>query len=141
MPEPPFQRMTYRFAFHDNAVFVTLDGDVTMPDVRTATEALLRHPAWRPGLDVLWDFSQITSLAVTPEALRDLADFDSALMEQAGPGRTALVMRSTSDLAVGTLYTLLLRGGGRTHRAFSELGPAMAWLAREPSPATPEAAE
>ena len=141
MPEPPFQRMTYRFAFHDNAVFVTLDGDVTMPDVRTATEALLRHPAWRPGLDVLWDFSQITSLAVTPEALRDLADFDSALMEQAGPGRTALVMRSASDLDVGTLDTFLLRGGGRTHRAFSELGQAMAWLEREPPPATPEAAE
>ena len=141
MSEPPFQRMTYRFAFHDHAVFVTLGGDVSMPDIRAATEALLRHPAWRPGLDVLWDFTQITSLDVTPEALRDLADFDSALMEQAGPGRTALVMRSDSDLDVGTLYTLLLRGGGRTHRAFGGAEEAMAWLAREPPPATTEAAE
>ena len=113
--------MTYRLVFAPEIAHIVVSGAVTMPLVVEAILELLRHPEWTPGRSVLWDFSRIDSLDVTPESLRALALFDDDAMLAAGPGRTAVVMRPDSDFDVGVLYTLLLKNTIRTHRAFSNI--------------------
>lgn len=130
--------MTYRIAFLPGAARVAVSGDVTMPPIRDAIDALLRLPEWTPGLAVLWDLTRIDSMDVTPESLRALAAFDRTVMERAGPGRTALVMRPNSDLDLGLLYTLLVQSDIRTHRAFEDVDEALAWLRGPDASAHPE---
>jgi hypothetical protein len=122
----------YRFSFREPIVTVEVTGDATMGAIMEAVRVLLQHPEWERGLPVLWDLTQIRSLAVTPESLRGLAAADSALMEEAGPGRTALVMRPNADFDLGTLYTLLIRNPIRTHRVFDSTDEARRWLSDEP---------
>ena len=130
----------YRIVFEERLATIRLTGAVTMPGVILASEALYGAPEWTAGRSELWDLSQISSLDVTPESLRAVADFEADLAEVVGPGRTAMVVAREDDFDIGLLYAHLPKNNGREHRVFWDEPAARAWLAESDEPPAGSAA-
>lgn len=102
-------------------------GAVTDDDLRGHQARLRSDPAFDPSYDQLWDFSQVTRIEVTSEALRELAGSRSF---KAG-ARRAMVTPSDVGFGLARMFQILHDEAPEELRVFRDLGEARSWLGLE----------
>lgn len=105
-------------------------GRVDVQALCDVLNALLDHDAWMPDTRALWDVRDVTDLYVTPAATQRLAHLASDLRVGSEASRTALLTRTTSQRAYGTVLLRTVRGGTRNQQTFQSVERALKWLGR-----------
>jgi hypothetical protein len=122
--------MTYRIDSDAGMLFVVGDGAITQSERLGAMHAWLRHPAYRPGLRTLCDFSAATS---TP-TMSDLHEIVALLEQQAaaiGRKKVAMVTASPVTFGVARQFQALTDSGPLQVRVFTDRTAALGWLDRD----------
>ena len=123
--------MPVTFTIPEQLVRATIVGEnrLTEPEFREFLSAVLDHPEFRPGTDVIYDRR---SVVVPPDddfvraalgAIRERAD-------RFRGGRWAVVIPSGAVLEVVRMTSLLGEQSGIEARPFVEMKDALAWLGR-----------
>lgn len=109
---------------------VQLSGRVDVQALCDVLNALLDHEDWIPDTRALWDVRNVTDLYVTPAATQRLANLARDLQVGSEASRTALLARTTSQRAYGTVLLRTVRGGTRNQQTFQSAERALRWLGR-----------
>jgi len=109
---------------------VRLSGPVDVQALCDVLNALLDHEDWTPDQNALWDVRQVTDLYVKPDAERRLAELATDLRVGSDEGSTALLARTTSQRAYGTVLLRTIRGEMHSQRTFQSVRRAVQWLRR-----------
>ncbi len=106
-------------------VFSTASGVVGRADAMDHMDRLGRHPDFRPEFNQLFDFRQITKLAMSSEELREVAGRSVF----AADSRRALVVGSGFGFGIGRMYaTHREMAGERGIQLFKDVAEARSWL-------------
>jgi hypothetical protein len=122
--------MTYRIDSDAGMLLVVGDGAITQSERLGAMNAWLRHPAYRPGLRTLCDFSATTS---TP-TMADLHEIVALIEQQAasiGKKKVAVVTATPVTYGVARQFQALTDSGPLQVRVFTDRTAALGWLERE----------
>ena len=124
--------MAYAYRlFPQHGVFVVrAEGTITGTDIARTTIQMLDDPRFDPALDGLYDYRGITSLAVGPEEMRQIA---SAVLDRrrhlTRPSvRLAIVVTDEATADIVELYRHLTRDVPQEIRQFRRMRPALQWL-------------
>lgn len=109
---------------------VQLSGQVDVQALCDVLNALLDHEDWLPDTRALWNVRTVTDLYITPAATQRLAHLARDLQVMSETSRTALLTRTTSQRAYGTVLLRTVRGGTRNQQTFQSVERALKWLDR-----------
>lgn len=109
---------------------VQLAGPVDVQALCDVLNALLDHEDWTPDTHAIWDVREVTDLYVTPAAEQRLTRLAADLRVGSEAGRTALLARTTSQRAYGTVLLRTVRGETRNQQTFQSAQRAIEWLGR-----------
>ena len=109
---------------------VQLSGHVDVQALCDVLNALLDHDDWTPDTHAIWDVRNVTDLYVTPAAEQRLAQLAGDLRVGSEAGRTALLARTASQRAYGTVLLRTVRGETRNQQTFQSAQRAVEWLRR-----------
>ncbi len=124
-------------------VLAVRTGDGRLEEIFASIDAVIDHPDYRPGFDILFDLREAQYLAEGREALA-VARFLGSRRDRI-PGRIALVPPAIHRLSIAARYLAVVDTHvGLEVQSFSTLPAAEAWLdtpAGRPAPpnATPPA--
>jgi hypothetical protein len=122
--------MTSRIDSDAGRLEVVGDGAITQSERLEAMHAWRRHPAYRPGLRTLCDFSGATSTPTLAE-LHEIV----ALIEQeaASVGKRKVAMVTTAPVTYGVArqFQALTDTGPLQVQVFTDRAAALEWLDRE----------
>jgi hypothetical protein len=123
--------MTYRIDSDAGRLEVVGDGAITQPERLEAMHAWRRHPAYRPGLRTLCDFSTATSTPTLAE-LHEIV----ALIEQeaASVGKRKVAMVTAAPVTYGVarqFQALTADTESLLVQVFTDRSAALEWLDRE----------
>jgi hypothetical protein len=116
------------------AVFVTYEDRVTEPEYHTAWLRLYTDPRYRPGLGELVDCRPVSEFAVTPDALRNIAEM--SLLAAGDPPARAKVAIVVADEAlekVSRSYRAMQEATSEMVAVFRDLTDAQRWLGLAPN--------
>ncbi|HVO35497.1 MAG TPA: hypothetical protein VMT21_08035 [Gemmatimonadales bacterium] len=112
----------YRIDASERIVYCRAWGVLTNHDLETHRAALYADPAFRPDLAQLYDFTAVTKLEITADALRNLAE----TTRFSPTARRALV--ASTDLAFGMARMYSLMTQFEFVEVFRDEASAMRWL-------------
>lgn len=124
--------MTVRYQFdpHDGVAIVTIGGVVTGSDIIAATDALVEQPEYRGDYHQVWVFTDVVSLAISPEEMEAMVAHDLELVDTGvmGAVRVAIVVSGTMRVLAARLYQHHLESAGQSLRIFESPAQAIAWV-------------
>jgi hypothetical protein len=118
--------LTYRIVSEERLVLTEGSGVLTDADVLAHKERLLSDPAFQPGMRELSDIRAIERIAVTPEGVRAMVDYD----RRAGVAahRLALVVSQEVAFGMARMYQLVGAREDQSVGVFRSIDEAMQWL-------------
>ena len=115
----------YRIDSERRVIFSSATGVLTDEDLHEHQAQLLADPFFDPGFDQLWDFTRVSAVEVSPEALRHLAHSRS----YKASARRAVVAPDDLRFGMGRMFQLLHDEAPEELRVFRSLDEARRWLA------------
>jgi hypothetical protein len=110
-------------------VAIKVSGPITMDLVKSVVEGFMRHPDFRQGDDVLWDFREASISDVSADALRDVASFVDRRQERRGSGyKVALAVSGDFEFGLARMYEAFADRLPFRVRVFRDVDKANAWL-------------
>lgn len=102
-------------------------GDGRLDEIFASIDAVIEHPDYRPGFDILFDLREAEYLAEGREALA-VARFLAARRDRI-PGRIALVPPAIHRLSIAARYLAVVDSHmGLDVQSFPTLAAALAWF-------------
>ncbi len=121
--------MGHTIEVRGDTAWVIYEGRVTPESVRSAFDALLSHPEFRPGMACLWDVRGASGESLSSKELDSFAHTAAEKRHERGEGRTALVVPRDVDYGAGRAYQQKFERGVAAHfMPFRDLSEAEAWL-------------
>jgi len=103
-------------------------GELSAEKIKTAFEARLENPDYRPGMKVLWDCSRATLSSISADEVWDLAELNTRRANIRGLGKSAIVVSKDVDFGVGRMFEFYACGLPWQTAVFRDLESAMHWL-------------
>lgn len=111
---------------------VRLFGGVDGDDLCEVLDALIEGEGWDPGQSDLWDLRAVSDLYIAPGRVSKLTARVPRALRARGNGRTALITRTLTQLAYGTLFFDAINPSERVRRAFRSGQRAVRWIGAQP---------
>ena len=122
--------ISYRIDADAGLLLVVGDGAITQSERLDAMHGWLRHPAYRPGLRTLCDFSAATSTPTMSE-LHEIVAFVEQEAASIGRKKVAMVTGAPVTYGVARQFQALTDTGVLHVRVFTDRAAALGWLNRE----------
>ncbi len=121
--------MSHTIEIPDDIARITFEGPLTMESWRSALDAVLSHPAFRPGLACLWNMRGVSEGGLGHDSLEEIAVVMRDRGQERGEGRSAIVAARDVDFGAARQYQMKFAQGVAVHfRPFQDLDEAEAWL-------------
>ena len=121
--------ISFRRHPHLDAVLFEFVGEFTVEEYFDGMEAFLRSDVFRPGIDSLWDFRQVSVRSVTPDALMSVAEYNKTLAPSRGKTwRVALVVSAEVAFGLSRMFTAYVDSAPNEVRVFRSMEEAETWL-------------
>jgi hypothetical protein len=122
---------SYRIDRERGIIFSRGYGVLTDEDLQRHTESALADPAFDPGLDQLYDFTDVMETRVSAECIRELGR-----RSVYGPGaRRAFVTPKDHQFGLARMFEITSEDRSGRVVVFRSLAEARAWLGLEPEEA------
>lgn len=121
--------MTYRIDSDAGLLLVVGDGAITQSERLDTIRSWLRHPAYRPGLRTLCDFSAATSTPTMSE-LHEIVALIDQQTASIGRKKVAVVTGAPVTYGVARQFQALTDSGPLQVRVFTDRTAALGWLDR-----------
>jgi hypothetical protein len=128
--------MRYRIDSECGMLFVVAEGETTQAERLEAMQAWMSDPEFRPGLQTLADFSDITNVPTLAE-LEDIVAYMRRHAATIGQKRIAIVAARAVSFGVARQFGALAPGAFLTVQVFKDRESALAWLAEGSGMASP----
>jgi hypothetical protein len=120
---------TFEFDARRGYVLIVTRGDFNLADHRRMVECLLSSPEWRPGTATLFDHRQLRLGDVGFDEMLQVKSLHVSYDTRIGNGRSASLMRSSTDYGHGRQFQNLTDGQVAARvRIFLDEAEAVAWL-------------
>ncbi len=103
-------------------------GDLHGPDVIAAQQRLYADPDHDSSMPVLWDAREGRVSGMPANEMRQTVGDSEAFWERMRNGRTAILVGSEADFAMGRMYQQLAERMPRALQVFRNYDEALAWL-------------
>lgn len=104
-------------------------GDLLFEDVRQAFAVRTSHPDFRPGMSILWDFSEGNASRLTSEDIRKIAGQNKARLKRSGvPYKVAFLAPRDIEYGLSRMYEMFADASLAENRVFRTLDEARRWL-------------
>ncbi len=122
---------SYRIDRERGIIFSRGYGVLTDEDLERHTESALADPAFDPGLDQLYDFTDVVETRVSADCIRELARIAAY-----GPGaRRAFVTPEEHQFGLARMFELSSQDRSGRVMVFRSVAEARAWLGLDPEEA------
>jgi hypothetical protein len=118
------------YHFEGDFLFTTIEGPTGYEDVKTYLDALMKEPAFRPGMPGLIDCRNVKSLFSISDLRKTAADAKARPQMQV-PGRAAVLASSNLIYGLLRMYEVFNEGNPAEIRVFREPAEALKWLKGE----------
>lgn len=119
---------------HCGLAVVRLAGNVDGDDLCEVLDALIENEGWNPEQNDLWDLRALNDLFIAPNQVSKLAARVPSEGWARDEGRTALITRTLTQRAYGTLFFDAINPSSRMRRSFRSEQRAARWLHAETGP-------
>ena len=119
--------ITSRIDPHEHIVYLTTVGDSSFAEWKSAMEAILADPSYRPGFTFLSDRrnqSDVPSANFAHEAV----DFLARHSTEMGSFRWAAVTANTAVYGMARMFSIISELKGVRAQAFTDYDEALAWV-------------
>ena len=112
-----------------DALLVTIAEDLSLDLYRRVMAAILSHPVFRPGINVIYDIRQVSGLTLTSHEIRHVADYAKTLAPRRGESwKAAIVVSGTLAFGLARMFEIMSNGAPFTVRVFRSMEDAITWL-------------
>lgn len=115
---------------HDGIAIVTAADSFTGRTIIESRKTLMDRPDFEPGIPVLYNLREMTTLNLTRDQLREAEVHARQVAERRGPHLTAIFARRDVDFGMARMYEMLSDREG-TMRVFRDYDEALAWLRQD----------
>ena len=127
--------MPISWEIHDGLVWVECGADSRVDEWRPVIEAVLKDPAYRAGMGLIYDVRRRVRVPETTE-IQQTVSFLASRAHEIGRSRWAVVVSSTAGFGMGRMAGALLdssadtrpQGSLVTGGVFRDLAEAEAWV-------------
>jgi hypothetical protein len=106
-------------------------GELSLGDIRAAVEGLYENPAFRRGLNALWEIKE-GSIGVTATELPELIELLQGLADKRGAGyRVAILVGDNMDFGLSTVFQMHAYTLPFEVKVFQSRTQARAWVMGE----------
>lgn len=123
--------ITYRIDLESNMLFIVGEGALTQDEKLEAMRRWMADPAYRPGLNTLYDFSAVTTPATLDDLKRTVA-FVTRNAPALGKKRVAIVMANPLAFGVARQFQAMLGESSLEISVFRNREDALTWLGADP---------
>ena len=119
--------LTYQIDADAGMIFVVGEGESTQAERFQAMQAWMKDPAFRPGLNILCDFSAATS----PPTLAELGEIVNFIKRKAaviGKKKVGIVTSDPVTFGAARQFQALSHSGPHNVQLFKDRESALAWL-------------
>ncbi len=88
---------------------ITTAGQGNVEGIIAFLDAIVAHPQWRPGLNILLDHRRLDIAPITVEGIDRVSGYFQTLSPQLGDGKIALVMNRDIDFGIARAWELVTR--------------------------------
>ncbi len=120
--------ITFRIDPEASRVRVTVRGRVTPDEILQYRRDLVVDPAFRKGMSILVDASDVDTGAISRDALETVAEDLGTMGVAFGPVRLAIVVGSEAAFGLARRYEVLTEGAPILVRAFRDEAEAAEWM-------------
>jgi len=124
--------VSYKIDTKLGVVFTKGSGIVTIEELKANTVLTMLHRDYRPGMDELYDFREVTDLnGIFGEGYADILDLlsvDQANEEKLKGSSLAIVTDKPNVFGLMRMYEILSEGQPRQIMVFREIKQAYIWL-------------
>lgn len=105
-----------------------LTGRVNADIFCDAMHAMYTDPAWKPGMQALWDLRYIDRLVITPDDIPQITQVVDSFRDVLGTGNAAFVAPHEPVHSIANLIVLRTHVPERQRRVFRQISDALEWL-------------
>ena len=121
--------ISFRRHPHIDAALFEFVGEFTVDEYLDGMEAFLRSEVFRPGIDSLWDFRQVSVQSVTADNLRSVAQYNKSLVPMRGESwRVALVVSAEVAFGLSRMFAAYVESAPNEVEVFRSMAEAETWL-------------
>lgn len=125
--------ITFRRHPDIDAVLFEFVGEFTLGEYFDGMEAFLGSDVFRPGINTLWDFRQVSVDSVTPGILRSVAQYNQTLAPNRGETwKVALVVSAEVAFGLSRMFSAYVDSAPNDVQVFRSMDDAEAWLSASP---------
>lgn len=120
------------FAPHPDLDVVLFEfiGEFTVEDYLQGMEQFLESEHFRPGVDSIWDFRQVSVRSVTAEVLMAVAEYNETLAQRRGDSwRVALVVSEEVAFGLSRMFMAYVESVPNDVNVFRAMEEAERWIA------------
>ena len=128
LPPPVFMATSVHVNPSNQIGLVRYADAVAPPIILDGLQALLTHPDWLPGYDIVWDCRDISKLVIGHDEIEHLLAALRDLRPLIGDGRSAIVVSREVDHLFARLMLFKMSDRPNERRVFQTVGAAMRWL-------------
>lgn len=124
--------ITFRAHPHLDAVLFEFSGEFTVHEYLKGMKGFLASDLFRPGIDSLWDFREVSVRSVTAETLLAVAEYNATLSPERGATwRVALVVSADVAFGLSRMFMAFVASAPNDVRVFRSSEEAEGWLSGE----------
>ena len=113
---------------------VTTGGEGNVEGIIAFLDAIVAHPQWRPGLNILLDHRRLDIARITVEVIDRVSGYFQEIAPELGDGRIALVMHKDIDFGIARAWELVTRPYvDMAIGVFRQVDEACRWLTQAPN--------
>lgn len=111
-------------------ITLTASGPTRFEDLKVALKGVTEAPDFRPGADIIWDFRNVESEALTADQLREMVAFVAGIADVRGINyKVAIVVERNVDFGLARMYEVFADELPCELRVFRDLEEAVDWMA------------
>lgn len=121
--------MDFSIVPRDAYLEVSFSGRPTPEDYNKYFDALFEHDAWKSGMSVLTDNTDLDARDVTAQEVRDIADVCTQRSSELGAARTAILVENDLEYGMVRMWSVFVEGEWDVELAiFRTRNEAIEWL-------------
>ena len=124
--------MEYCFCKPLGLIVVTAKSAISSDEMRAFHRRMLDDPEIPPGMRELMDLRKLDVVVLDAKVVREIVAVESVLSERIGAAQIAVVASLPVAFGLSRMYETLSEPMPMKVSVFSEIGPALEWLAISP---------
>jgi hypothetical protein len=123
-------KITHHIKAPNGPIKLTASGSVMAVDIIEGLKKVMEDPAFKPGMDILWDFRDVRSEISKADQIREIVSYIRTNQDRRGGNyRVALVVTRDIDFGLARMYEAYSQELPFEIRIFKNLNDAENWLA------------